>query len=504
MKNYTHLTLQFLVLLALLPAVELRAQIASFCGGNAPTSVDVRNDADNIITVGSPSYQGGSSLKFELNTNSSTTEGWANGHDRCEARVMSCGTSSMFNNMRYTGFMLYLDNNVDGTNANESYEILMQWRQCSGPASPPITLQLEENGSNVDLLLAVRTDDDPVEGRHNTASYTKKVSVQRGTWYQITLGALVKPAGGGQVKWWVDGTLEADYSGKVGRSDLVQNMEIKFGLYRGPTYPISKGAETLYFDQIAFGTSYNDVQPGHCTSSSFPDFSKWYFIENVEFAGERIKAQTSSIELIRQNGSDDRRQWKFVDAGSGYYFLESKAYPGERIKAQTSSINLSRQAGSDDRRRWKLVDAGSGSYYIESKSFPGERIKAQTSTTTLSRQSGNDNRRKWTFIEAGSIGAGARVGNGKMQHVEKAAQVELHVYPNPASAGLDIHFTSPGDEVVRYRLVDFTGKEVINLSQSVIQGTNAQHLDISHLKKGLYLLELKTNERLFVRRVLVE
>ncbi|MBV6644511.1 MAG: heparin lyase I family protein [Cyclobacteriaceae bacterium] len=491
----------FSVLFASLLALSAHGQIASFCGGSPPTSVDVRNDADAITPVGSPSYQGGSSLKFELNTNSSTTEGWGSGHDRCEARVMSCGTNSMFSNMRYAGFMLYLDNNVDGTNASESYEILMQWRQCSGPASPPITIQIEEDGSNVDLLLAVRTDDDPIEGRHNTASYTKKVSVQKGTWYQITLGALVKPAGGGQVKWWIDGTLEADYSGKVGRSDLVQNMEIKYGLYRGPTYPISKGAETLYFDQIAYGTSYNDVQPGHCAAGSFPDLTKWYFIESVAYPGERIKAQSSTTDLRRQSGSTDSRQWKFVSAGTGYYYLESKSHPGERIKAQSSSVNLRRQAGTTDDRKWKLVDAGSGSYYIESKQYAGERIKAQSSTTTLRRQAGSTNSRKWKFIEAGAV---ARLAPEGFDDLVVQKDVDFILYPNPVVDQLTIKFTSDKMQSAQYRLLDMMGRQVLQISESVGKGAISKQLDVSKLQKGMYILSVKLNGEMQTRRIAID
>ncbi|MBV6644510.1 MAG: heparin lyase I family protein [Cyclobacteriaceae bacterium] len=490
----------FSVLFASLLALSAHGQIASFCGGSPPTSVDVRHDSDAIISVSSPSYQGGTSLKFQTNTNSSTTEGWATGHDRCEARVMTCNTSSMFSSMHYTGFMLYLDNNVDGTNADESYEILLQMRQCDVGASPPITVQIEENGSSVDLILAIRTQSDPITGRHNSASHTKQVSVSKGTWMQVTLGTYINPTSGGQVKWWIDGVLKEDYTGPIGRSELNQAVEIKYGIYRGPTFPPSKGAETVYFDQIAYGTTYNSVQPSHCAAGSFPDLTKWYFIENVEFAGERIKAQTSAIELMRQNGSDDRRQWKFIDAGGGFYHLESKAYPGERIKAQTSSIELTRQAGSDDRRRWKLVDAGGGSYYIESKAYPGQRIKAQTSSTTLSRQAGSDNRRKWVFIEAGTVARMAPEGFDQLEVVQEASN-EFRIFPNPVNDRFTISFSANKNQQIRYHLFDMMGRQVRSLEKMISEGNQLETVDVAGLVEGIYVLDLWINGSRLTKKI---
>ncbi|MBV6644509.1 MAG: heparin lyase I family protein [Cyclobacteriaceae bacterium] len=500
MNKLCNLRLFFSMMLLSLVAWSTRAQINSYCGGNPPTTLDVRNESSSIVSVSSPSYQGGTSIRFQTNTNSSTTQGWSVGHDRCEAAINNCPTTDMFSNMRYAGFMVYLDSNVDGTKADESYEIITQWRQCSGPASPPITIHLEENGSGVDFLLAIRTDADPVEGRHNTASFTKKVSVQRNRWYQVTIGALVKPTGGGVVKWWIDGNLEVDYAGKVGRTDLAQSMGLKIGIYRGPTFPTAKGAETVYFDQVGYGTSYNDVQPGHCVASAFPDLTKWYFIESVAYPGERIKAQSSTTDLRRQNGSTDSRQWKFVNAGSGYYYLESKSYPGERIKAQSSTVNLRRQSGNTDSRQWKLVDAGGGSYYIESKQYAGERIKAQSSTTTLRRQAGSTDSRKWKFVEAGSVARLAPEGFDQMEVVQEASN-ELRIFPNPVNDRFTISFSANEDQQIRYHLFDMMGRQVRSLEKQVSEGNQLEVVDVSGMLKGIYVLDLWIDGSRLTKRI---
>ncbi len=76
------------------------------------------------------------------------------------------------------------------------------------------------------------------------------------------------------------------------------------------------------------------------------------------------------------------------------------------------------------------------------------------------------------------------------------AKIDTHksgisIYPNPAVLSLNINFVNPSSEVVKYRILDVSGK-IIGMNEAVIGNENLS-LDISHLAKGVYLITLEMN-----------
>ena len=77
----------------------------------------------------------------------------------------------------------------------------------------------------------------------------------------------------------------------------------------------------------------------------------------------------------------------------------------------------------------------------------------------------------------------------------------LSVFPNPTSSQLRV--TLAGEERIEsYQLSDLTGKthHHVNL-KSAVQQTD---LDLSALPKGMYLLQVRSGERVYAKKVLVQ
>ena len=66
----------------------------------------------------------------------------------------------------------------------------------------------------------------------------------------------------------------------------------------------------------------------------------------------------------------------------------------------------------------------------------------------------------------------------------------LQVFPNPASSIVNVQYISSGDGTLTYRLMDMTGKILINHSAEVKQGITTEQLNISEIAVATYLLEV--------------
>ncbi|MDM8002147.1 MAG: right-handed parallel beta-helix repeat-containing protein [Bacteroidota bacterium] len=95
-------------------------------------------------------------------------------------------------------------------------------------------------------------------------------------------------------------------------------------------------------------------------------------------------------------------------------------------------------------------------------------------------------------FETGLTGAGDAPTEGK-----------TIIYPNPATASGYIRFNAPTGGRCEVRLFDATGNRVATLASLYIDaGENTVRLDLSNIRNGVYICELKINsERIFVGRL---
>lgn len=66
----------------------------------------------------------------------------------------------------------------------------------------------------------------------------------------------------------------------------------------------------------------------------------------------------------------------------------------------------------------------------------------------------------------------------------------LQIFPNPASSLITLQYTASTDGKLNYRLMDMTGKVVIDRSSPVKQGLMTDQLNVSNLAAATYMLEV--------------
>lgn len=81
---------------------------------------------------------------------------------------------------------------------------------------------------------------------------------------------------------------------------------------------------------------------------------------------------------------------------------------------------------------------------------------------------------------------------------------DLNVYPNPATNYVNIDFSLAEAKKITMKLMDMTGKVLKQDAVEGIEGANQQRMDIEGVSKGLYLLEISTQNGKSVRKIAVQ
>ncbi|MCD4773907.1 MAG: T9SS type A sorting domain-containing protein, partial [Bacteroidales bacterium] len=78
------------------------------------------------------------------------------------------------------------------------------------------------------------------------------------------------------------------------------------------------------------------------------------------------------------------------------------------------------------------------------------------------------------------------------------------VYPNPVNSTLNCEFISSGNTNLLINISDLAGREIVKTSQSLVNGQNNFSIFLGDQKSGIYLLEMKTNDKVFREKIMIE
>ena len=78
----------------------------------------------------------------------------------------------------------------------------------------------------------------------------------------------------------------------------------------------------------------------------------------------------------------------------------------------------------------------------------------------------------------------------------------LEMYPNPAKESLNITFVTEGSDDARISIIDLTGKTILKVEESNLNGKYDGRIDISTLAKGTYLLKVESGDLSVQRRII--
>jgi hypothetical protein len=85
---------------------------------------------------------------------------------------------------------------------------------------------------------------------------------------------------------------------------------------------------------------------------------------------------------------------------------------------------------------------------------------------------------------------------------ENNAEAGLRIFPNPASDQVNIDLTGLTTEKVTLEIYDLSGR--LLLQQEQMNSANTLKLSVQEFKKGLYLLQLRTAEKVYSQQLIVK
>jgi hypothetical protein len=82
--------------------------------------------------------------------------------------------------------------------------------------------------------------------------------------------------------------------------------------------------------------------------------------------------------------------------------------------------------------------------------------------------------------------------------------LEATVFPNPATDKVVVSFNLSANAKVNIRIIDFTGREMLSLSENAVNGLNKIKVDVSGFTKGMYVMQTTVNTKLNVTKLIVK
>jgi hypothetical protein len=80
---------------------------------------------------------------------------------------------------------------------------------------------------------------------------------------------------------------------------------------------------------------------------------------------------------------------------------------------------------------------------------------------------------------------------------------QIELWPNPANGNVNLGFESSVEDIVTFSVSNFLGKVVFADKINAKMGLNTHKLDMSQLQEGSYLVQVKTNQEVHTKVVVV-
>ena len=169
------------------------------------------------------------------------------------------------------------------------------------------------------------------------------------------------------------------------------------------------------------------------------------------------------------------------------------SYEFARIKMRVDSI--SNPQGSD----WFLVGGSGVSYGTFTKNknglTPGETYRGQA-RTWCDPNGGAYNSLSWTSLVIWTQPTSIRVEGG-------ASITNLDVYPNPSRDVFNISFTSQSIQDLRIRILNVVGEVIASEELEQFIGEYTKQINLEDNAKGIYFLEIETNDGMISKKLIL-
>ena len=128
--------------------------------------------------------------------------------------------------------------------------------------------------------------------------------------------------------------------------------------------------------------------------------------------------------------------------------------------------------------------------------MPGETYRAQA-RTWCDPNGGPYNSLSWTSLVTWTQPTSSRIDGAD-------AISNLDVYPNPSRDFFNISFTSEEIQNLKVRIMNVIGEELINENLEQFIGEYTKQIDFTETAKGIYFLEIETNEGIINKKLILQ
>lgn len=91
-----------------------------------------------------------------------------------------------------------------------------------------------------------------------------------------------------------------------------------------------------------------------------------------------------------------------------------------------------------------------------------------------------------------------------LKNTDLKNQLNAKVFPNPTSKDVWIDIVSTNNEKLIINLMDINGKSVLTQNELLKEGANKLYLNVKDINRGIYLLELKTIEKISMLKLKID
>jgi len=190
--------------------------------------------------------------------------------------------------------------------------------------------------------------------------------------------------------------------------------------------------------------------------------------------------------LSAYGANPNKATFNWDDSNGGYEFV--------RIKMRVDSI--SNPIGSD----WFNVGGAGVSYptFTKNKSglVPGETYRGQA-RTWCDPQGGAYNSLVWTPLITWTQPTSNRIDGAD-------AISNLDIYPNPSRDIFNVSFTSEDVQDLKFRILNLIGEELVNDNLEQFIGEYTKQIDLTKNAKGIYFLEIETNDGIINKKLILQ
>ena len=82
--------------------------------------------------------------------------------------------------------------------------------------------------------------------------------------------------------------------------------------------------------------------------------------------------------------------------------------------------------------------------------------------------------------------------------------MDLAIYPNPSRDLFNISFTSDDVQDLRVRILNLIGEELVNEDLQQFIGEYTKQIDLTNNAKGIYFLEIETNDGIINKKLILQ